>query len=268
MIRPGTTVWTILAIIAAVLLMLGLIYGPELYRKGESIIAPIMELSKSEKVVEELNVELPFSPPADGLAGEERLLIFFEVRRQLIPSYEGWLSVEKQIERSGQEDLKTVGQALGTVTDVFDAQINILRGQGMSPAEFGWFEFTVYDGWLDKVEMTELSGTALANVSELRELTTEDLQFVDQLRGRHGSSAALDAIRGRLAERLAAIDEPEAPLIDGIAPENNTLFWRHRETIAELKLDQHKELHGRLRQGTKGGVNIKINRPPKQAKTP
>lgn len=262
MTRTGATVWTILGIVAAILAMLGIIYGPELYRKGESIVAPIMQLTKSEKAISELNAELPFSPPEDGLASEERLLVFFEVRRQLIPHYEEWQVVEKQIERTQKEDFETVGEVLGTVTDVFDAQTDTLRTLGMSPAEFRWYEFEVYDGWLDKVETAELSGTALANAIEIRDMTTGDLQFVDQLRSRHGSTPALSAVRERLADRLAGVDNPAAPEFEEIPQENSTLFWRHRETIAQLKLDQHQEMHSRLRQGSKG-VNIKINRPKK-----
>lgn len=262
MTRTGATVWTILCIVAAILTMLGLIYGPELYRKGESIVAPIIQLTKSENAIKELNAELPFSPPEDGLAGEDRLLIFLEVRRRLIPHYEEWQAVEKQIERSAQEDFETVGQALGTVTEVFDAQVNTLRTLEMSPAEFRWYEFEVYDGWLDKVETAELSGTALTSTSEIRVMTTEDLEFVDQLRSRHGSSAALTAVRERLADRLAGVDNPPAPEFDGVKKENSTLFWSHREVIAELKLNQYQSLHTRLREGSKG-VNININRPKK-----
>jgi len=262
MTRTGATVWTILGIIAAILTMLGLIYGPELYRKGESIVAPIIQLTKSEDAIKELNAELPFSPPEDGLAGEDRLLVFLEVRRQLIPHYEEWQAVEKQIERSGQEDFEAAGQALGKLTEVFDAQVDTLRALGMSAVEFRWYEFEVYDGWLDQVEAAELSGTALASTSEIREMTSEDLQFVDQLRSRHGSSAALTAVRQRLADRLAGVDNPAAPEFDGIALENSMLYWQHREAIAELKLNQYQSMHTRLREGSKG-VNIKINRPQK-----
>jgi hypothetical protein len=260
MTRTGATVWTILGIVAAILLMLGLIYGPELYRKGESIVAPIMELTRSEKMIAELNAELPFTAPEDGLASEDRLLIFFDVRRQLIPHYEAYKAVEQQIERRQQEDLETVGQVLGTVTDVFDAQINTLRERGMSPAEFRWYELEVYDGWLDRVEQAERSSGALAYASELREMTSADLAFVDRLRSRHGSSAALTAVRERLTARLEMVNQPSAPAIDGVAPENNALYWQHRETIAELTLDQHGEMHSRLRQGSsKDGVTININ---------
>ncbi len=260
MTRTGATVWTIVGIVVAILLMLGLIYGPELYRKGESIVAPILELSRSEKVLAELNAELPFTAPEDGRASEDRLLVFFEVRRQLIPHYEAYKVVEKKIERSQQEDLETVGQVLGTVTDVFDAQISTLRELGMSPAEFRWYELEVYDGWLVKMELAELSSSTLVNASELREMTSEDLAFVDQLRSRHGSSASLTAVRERLTARLEEVNQPSAPVLDGIAPENSALYWQHRETIAELKLDQHGEMHSRLRQGSsKGGVKININ---------
>ena len=74
------------------------------------------------------------------------------------------------------------------------------------------------------------------------------------------------AVRERLAARLAAIDNPPAPEIEGGGPENNALFWRHREVIAELKLEEHQEMHRRLREGS-DGVHININR-PKQADSP
>jgi hypothetical protein len=262
MTRTGGIVWIVLGIVAAILLMLGLIYGPDLYRKGESIVAPIMQLTKLDEATDELNKAFPFTPPEDGLASEERLLVFLDVRRHLIPHYEAWLVVERQIGRTGQEDFETAGQVLGQVTDVFEAQIETLRQLSMSPVEFRWLEIQVYDGWLDKVEATEMSGSSLANASEISDMTKEDLDFVDQQRSRHGSSPALTAVRDRLSARLATVDNPSAPEIEGVAPENNTLFWKHREAIAELKLEEHQDMHSRLREGS-DGVHININRPQK-----
>jgi hypothetical protein len=266
MTRTGGIVWIVLGIVAAILLMLGLIYGPDLYRKGESIVAPIMQLTKLDEATDELNKAFPFTPPEDGLASEERLLVFLDVRRQLIPHYEAWLVVERGIGRTGQEDFETAGRVLGSVTDVYEAQIETLRQLSMSPAEFRWLEIQVYDGWLDKVEATEMSGPSLATASEAREMALADLEFVDQQSSRHGSSSALTAVRERLAARLAALDNPSAPEIEGVAPENDALFWRHREAIAELKLEEHQEMHRRLREGS-DGVHININR-PKQADSP
>lgn len=260
MTRTGGTIMIILGIIVAILVMLGLIYGPELYRTGESIVAPIMELTRLDEAVDQLNTELPFAPPDDGLANEERLLVFFEVRRQLIPHYEKWQATEKQVERSGTEDLETAGNVLGSVTDVFYAQIDTLRGLGMSQTEFQWYEFAVYDGWLDKVEAIDMSGSSLAVTTEISEITSSDLQFVDQLRQQHGSSPALTAVHQRLSQRLEQLGNPAAPEIDGVLPENSALFWQHREAIAELKLDEHNDMHSRLRGGS-DNVNININRP-------
>ncbi len=262
MTRTGGTIWVILGIVAAILLMLGLIYGPDLYRKGESIVAPIMQLTKLDESVNELDAALPFTPPDNGVASEERLLVFLEVRRQLVPHYEEWLAIEKQIERSGEENFETAGQVLGSVTDVFDAQIDTLRGLGMSPAEFRWYEFAVYDGWLDEVELMDVTGSSLANTGEISDMTRGDLEFVDLQISRHGSSPALAAVRQRLAARLDTMDNPAAPEIEGVAMENSALFWRHRESIARLKLDQHNDIHSRLREG-KDGVHININRPAK-----
>jgi hypothetical protein len=59
---------------------------------------------------------------------------------------------------------------------------------------------------------------------------------------------------------MEELDNPPAPEIEGVAPENNVLFWAHREAIAELKLEEHQELHRRLREGS-DGVHININRP-------
>lgn len=259
MARTGTTIWIVLGIGAALLLAVALIYGPDLYRKGESIVAPIMELSKSEKALSQLDAELPFTEPADGLVSEDRLTAFFEVRRRLIPHYQSFETIEARLERNRQEDFETAGEVLDAVTGIFEAQIAILREQGMSPAEFRWLEFTVYDGWLDKVEQAELSGASLAWFSEIRNLTTEDLAFVDELRRAHGPSPALDAVRQRLRARLDEVDEPAAPTVDGVPAENGELFWRHRETIAELKLDEYGDMHSRLRQGSGAGVTIRID---------
>jgi len=259
MARTGTTIWLVLGIGAALLLIVALIYGPDLYRKGESIVAPIMELSKSDQALNDLDAELPFTEPADGVVDEARLMTFLEIRRQLLQPYAKYREVENRIERKQQGDFEAAGEVLAVMTEVFDAQIDVLRQHGMSVAEFRWFEFAVYDNWLEEVEQTELSGAALEYASEVREMARGDMDFIDQLQRSHGSSAALAAMRDRLSARLEQIDRPSTPVVEGVPPENGELFWAHRETIAELRLDEYNTVHTRLRQGTSAGVNVTID---------
>jgi hypothetical protein len=260
MARTGTTIWLVLGIGVAILLVLGLIYGPDLYRKGESIVAPIMELTKSEEAIEALNADLPFTEPEDGLATEERLTAVLEIRRQLKPHYEEWMAVQRQIERRGQEDFEAAGAVLDKVSDLYNTQIDVLRANEMSQNEFRWYETSVYDEWLTAVEAAEWSSAQLAAASEIREMTEADLAFVDELRSRHGTSKALDTVQERLNERMAALDDPPAPELEGVPAGNSELYWRHREAIAELTLAEHDEMHRRLRLEKNPGVNIKINR--------
>jgi len=242
--RTSTVIWTVVGAVAAVLVVLGLIYGPGLYREGRALVDPIVELSKSDDRLAELDASIPFTAPADGTISEDRLEVFLAVRRELLPHYLEWQRLEKRLDRTGSEDWDTAKEVLGLVREVAGAQVAALRNHGMSRAEFNWIEDLVYTTWFDAVDQVIVRDEV---VTALRSTATQDLEFLGEVERRYGSSPATHQLGARLEARIADLEEPELPPIDGVSADTSLLLWRHRAELAELDLDRYSELHEMLR---------------------
>lgn len=245
--HTATIIWSILGVVAFLVLAAAIVFGPGLYREGRSVVGPVLELARSDGAIEALTEELPFQPPPGDLVDEGRLLVFLKVRRDLVPHYERWSETRRTVEREIGESWQGAKEILGVTRDVFRAQVDILRGHGMSPAEFLWLEIRIYDEWHTGVE--RLLGRGASGISRrLYETTVEDLGFLDEQQQRHGRTPGLRAMERHLQERLQRLESAERPRIPGVAEANDRLFWEHREEIASLELDEHMALHSRLRE--------------------
>jgi hypothetical protein len=255
MSRVSNVVWSLIGLVVAIIGILGAVYGPDLYRGGKDLVAPIMEISRAEDTLSELNDELPFTPPDGGLVPENRFTVFLEIRRALLPRYQEWQHMERDLEKGTQEDWSTAMDVLAAVQEVMSLQVETLRTHGMSPAEFVWIEDQIYNTWLPHVADAV---RAVAARDALREATTEDLEILAELERQHGTSAASLSFGNHLRQRLAEIGESNAPEVEGIAAEASELFWAHRQELDDLDLGSYSELHTFIR----GGDNVEINIDP------
>lgn len=251
----SNVVWTMLAIIAAIVVIAGVFYGPKLYRAGRDLAGPIMDLAGAEDAIAALDEELPFSPPADGLVSEERLEDFLAVRRELEPRYREWEQLVREVEDRNAESLAEAKRVLEATRSVFAAQVDTLRARAMSPTEFRWLEEMVYHHWLEGID-DAVDPPGL--ISRVRELTAEDLAFLDQLEHNHGTSPAVRAMRERLQAREEGLESSPPPSVEGVAEANAELFWRHRAAIEALRLDGYSSLHSALRQGSADRIQVRV----------
>lgn len=236
----ASAVWTVVGVVAAILLGLAVVFGPKLYREGRQLVGPITGLARAEEEMAALDRDLPFTPPADGVIPEERLGVFLKIRRELVPHYQQWESLRRELERTGDsQGWQATKEALAAVSDVLGMQTTLLRRHGMSGTEFRWLERRVYDGWYEQL------GASDAEV-RLRRATDEDLRFLAEVGARHGRSAALAEVQRHLEARLEALDSSQAAKASG--EPNSALLERHREEIAELELSEYQDLHTRMRQ--------------------
>jgi hypothetical protein len=252
MARTSTVVWSLIALVLAMIVVLGLVYGPGLIREGKALVGPIVDMAKSEERLRALNDEFPFTEPAGGSIDEARFDVFLAIRRDLEPHYIEWQHMERELQRTGQEDWDTAMEVLAVIQTIMNIQVETLRARRMSPAEFVWIEDLVYGTWRtsagDAVERS-------AGAEAVRITTAEDLEVLAGLERRYGSSAATRELRARFEARLAEGSDPEAPSVEGVDPATSKMLWAHRDAISELDLDAHSELHSILR----GSDNIQVN---------
>lgn len=253
MSRTSTVVWSLIGTVVAVLGILGLIYGPGMYRQGKALVGPIVDIAQSEERLTALNDEIPFDEPVDGVISTERFSVFLDIRRDLLPRYLEWQAIERELEKGDPEDWGTAMEVLDAIRDVMAMQIETLRLHEMSPAEFIWIEDSTYVNWAEKID--EMIDASAIN-DELRETAVSDLDELADLERRYGESRATKAFAARLEARLESLDTAGAPALEGVPEENASLFWTNREEIVELDLARFGELHDIIRGNNT--VNIKI----------
>jgi len=252
MSRTSTVVWSVIGVVVAILLALGLVYGPDLYTRGKALVGPLVDIARSEERLADLNMEIPFDESPDGTISADRFEVFLEIRRDLLPRYLEWQAIERQLEQHDQENWEGAMGVLEAIRAVMTMQIETLRAHGMSPAEFIWIEDLAYVTWAERVEDL-IRGNAVTE--SLRETTAADLETLADLEGRYGASRATREFAAGLTSRLDSLDNPGAPMVEGVSDWNSSLFWAHRQDLVELDLAKFSELHDILR----GNNNVKIN---------
>jgi hypothetical protein len=254
MTRTSTVVWSLIALVAAILAVLGAVYGPTMIREGRALVGPIVDIAQSEERLAELNTEMPFEEPTDGVVPADRLAVFIDIRKALLPRYEEWQDIERELERNGQEDWESAVEVLTAIQTVMSVQIETLRDHGMSPAEFVWIEDLVYRTWAEEAEDSVSTSAAHEAV---RESTEADMERLAELERKYGRSKSMTEFAAHLEERLNSFENPDPPVVEGVSVETSALLWTHRDELGALDLAAYSELHGILRGGN--NVNIQID---------
>jgi hypothetical protein len=252
----SSVVWTIVAIVGTVLLAAAVLFGPRLWREGRALVGPIAELSRAEGEAKKLNEEFPFQAPEDGRLEPDRVDVFLQIRRELVPHYERWIEVERRVEGgSNPESWEGAKEILAVTRDVVQLQAETLRARAMSPVEFRWLERRVFEQWFEVVQGQ--SGHQV-EAGGLVETTEDDLEFVRGLEASHGRSRALAEVRQRLEGRLAELTDPACPEVEGYSEADAGLLWERRAVIAELTLERYSTIHSALREPGSGGINVQV----------
>ncbi len=253
MTRTSTVVWSLIGAVVFLLGVLGAVYGPGMYREGKALVGPIVDIAQSEERLAALNTEMPFEKSADGTVADDRFSVFLDIRRDLLPRYLEWQSLERDLEEHGGEDWESAMEVLTAIQGVMTLQIETLQAHGMSPAEFSWIENLSYVRWTETVE-DALEASAVTE--KLRETTVADKEAMVGLERRFGSSRATREFVTRLDQRLQTLDNPGPPAVEGVSEETSLLFWEHRDELADLDLAAYSELHGILRGNNSVNINI------------
>jgi hypothetical protein len=162
----------------------------------------IFELKRGAEDLERFQKERTFTPPADGLIPESRLLTYLEICESLQPfvkPYEAWIEAHA----GKQRDFKDAVEALGFMGKVTRHSAEVLRAKGMTPHELAWLHRSVRKA----VEEAQAKGSSPELVDMLGDLR--------KAAGDPGISKALKTELLRKLERqesrIKAAGEPMSP---------------------------------------------------------
>lgn len=178
----------------------------------------VLQLKHNAEILQSLDKEYPFTPPADGVIPEDRLGPYVAVCEAVKPvaaPYEAWF----QAHQGQQGDFKDAQEAIGMTAVLMQSSMAALRSQKMSAREFGWIARAV-----DKArqEAAEKAGSPVARemLSALRDaakapgLSETERKTLDEKIARYTESlkksglplSSNGALYLKHAERLKAAD--------------------------------------------------------------
>lgn len=234
----GCGIALVVAAVAAVVIFGGMVWWAR--GKVRDATAGLEQAADQQKKVEELQRKAnrnAFTPPADGVVQEDRLLKFLGVRKQVFAVYESHkaeFEAMRQEKPQGMEGLKALGKVATLVNEARLAQAQGLADQGMSEAEYRYLIENVYkSAWASELakstggkSYSEATGDTLERAAEEAEKTAQQAEQAGQ------PPEMVKALREnarQMRERASSARE-EARKMD-VPPANIELFRKHEAEI-------------------------------------
>lgn len=217
-IAIGCVVVAFLAVAAVMVAMGGLVWWGK--SKIDKITAGETKIQEAKKKADAVQ----FTPPADGVISEDRLVTFLEVRKRVFAVYE---KHKDEIEARGhkkQGDLSDLGAMFGLINELRQVQAQALADLGMSTAEYQYLVTNIYKTmWASEFakstggkSVSQAAGEAYDKMAEAMKssgVTTPEAQkAVDEMKAQAKS----------VQESAKQMDVPQA---------NIDLFRRHEAAI-------------------------------------
>lgn len=134
------------AFVGAVVAAAMLIFGAAWWGYGKAKQA-VKEIEGDQKRIEEARARAnanPFTPPADGVIQEDRLVKFLAVRRKLYDVYGKYKDVLEQADKRGKANPMLFTQAFSAINELRTVSAEGLAEQGMSEDEYRYLIAAVY----------------------------------------------------------------------------------------------------------------------------
>jgi hypothetical protein len=180
----------------------------------------------------------PYTPPADGVISEARLLKFLEVRKHVFAVYQlhqaDLAALEKKTHGSREPSFSDVMAAGGKVAELFGAirlaQAQALADVGMNEAEYHDIQLAVYkSAWAS--ESQKESGKTPAEA--MRE-AAEQMQRGAEQAGAEGQGALSAEDRRKLNQGMSQLGA--AAKVLEVPPANVALFRKHETEIKKYAM--------------------------------
>jgi hypothetical protein len=188
-----------------------------------------------EKDLEKANAN-PFTPPADGVVQEDRLVKFLAVRKRIHD--EVYLKHKAMIEAQAQKekaDLSALAKLPFIIAELRAAKARGLAQQGMNEAEFSWLFGTVYGNLILDGVARSGDGTSVAEASRAASRAAAE-QAEEAARAAEANPSLPAEVRQQLKDAAARAREEADRASDmsralEVPPANQALFTKHRDEI-------------------------------------
>jgi len=198
------------------------------------------EQEAADKDLQKANAN-PFTPPADGVVQEDRLIKFLNVRKRIHD--EVYLKHKDMIEAQAKKekaDLSALAQLPRIIAELHAAKARGLAEQGMSEAEWSWLFGTVYSNMVldgiaksgDGTSVAEADRASLRAAADAAEAAAQAAESNPSVPAETKQQLREAATRAReqtdrAMEMTKALDVPAA---------NRALFEKHREEILKYTM--------------------------------
>jgi hypothetical protein len=183
-----------------------------------------------------------FTPPADGVIAEDRLIRFLAVRQGMYGVYVKHQPMIEAQAKKENPDLSALAKLPGILMELRSAKAEALAAQGMSESEFGWLFNAVYRNLVVAAAAAQESGTATGMAEMMR---SSGEQVADQAE-RAAQAAEADPnvppeIKQQLratadaARQQAAVAAEMGRSFD-VPPANLELFKKHKDEILKYTM--------------------------------
>jgi len=229
----GCGVVLILAGVAAMALVVGGAWW--LKGKAEQVVGNETKIQEMKKQAEAAGSA--FTPPADGVIQEDRLLKFLEIRKRVYAVYE---KHKDEIEAAGHKqkaDFSDVMKGVSWLNEIRTAQAEAQAAVGMGDAEYRYLAEAVYKTWWASEVARQTGGKSVseaadeqyAKASEAMRQAQEQMKDLPPEQREAFEKAMRESQQAQAESRdqLKALDVPKA---------NLELFRRHEAAIKQYAM--------------------------------
>jgi hypothetical protein len=193
--------------------------------KIKSATGDLAEMGKSAAVMNKLNADYPFTPPADGEVNESRLQAYISVCNEAKPAvdaYGAWIKSHEGQEHGKLSDVKEAVTHMGAAAKAIG---DALKSHRMSPKEFSWIGRT-----MDEASREQPADT----------MTEGQRQLIKVLEAQINDPSTSEAARNNLKQQIAQL---KAGAGESAPPSHNAeLYKRYEDQLKACRLGPYGEI--------------------------
>lgn len=230
------------AILVTGLVVVAGVVGLGFWAKGK-----VEKMAEGEQRIEQLHKKADantFTPPADGLLQEDRLLKFLDIRRRIFAVYLRHKDDFDAMAKKKEGTLGDVAQSLGILNEARLAKAEALADVQMSQGEYDYLVGQVYkSAWASEWFKGGTEGQSLSQwADKAGEAMSKSVEEGSKAIGKSGATTEeAEAARKSLEQSQPAVDQmaremrQRAKELD-VPPQNIALFRKHEAEIKKYAM--------------------------------